>query len=187
MISILNFIQPLLSIPFIGFFFYIFLFFKYCFISKCVTFGLPTLLSTLCWSVSIKQKISNTKFIKLLNFVLKVLLPIMCIILFTLHPEGNKAYIYSFYWFIPMIIYFLNKFRFYNSHFLTALATTFVAHAVGSVIWLYTVPMTAFMWMSLIPVVAIERLIFACCMNLLHKLIFKNIKNFKLKKYLIKN
>ncbi|MCF7800171.1 hypothetical protein K9M16_04190 [Candidatus Babeliales bacterium] len=187
MISILNFIQPLLSIPFIGFFFYIFLFFKYCFISKCVTFGLPTLLSTLCWSVSLKSKTNNSLFIEILNLILKVVLPITCFALFVLHPEGNKAYIYSFYWFIPVFIYFLDKFKIYNAYFLTALATTFVAHAVGSVIWLYTVPMAAFMWISLIPIVALERFIFACGINLLQKLIFESIKDFKLKKYFIKN
>ncbi len=41
------------------------------------------------------------------------------------------------------------------------LASTFIAHSVGSVLWLYTGTMSAAVWMSLIPVVAIERFVFA--------------------------
>ncbi len=41
-----------------------------------------------------------------------------------------------------------------------ALASTFIAHAVGSVIWLYTVPMVASAWLALIPIVACERLLY---------------------------
>jgi hypothetical protein len=41
------------------------------------------------------------------------------------------------------------------------LGSTFIAHAVGSTIWIYTVPMTAQMWLGLMPLVAIERLCFA--------------------------
>ena len=45
------------------------------------------------------------------------------------------------------------------------MSATFIAHAVGSLIWLYTVGMTSLYWNSLIPLVAIERLVFAVGMT----------------------
>jgi hypothetical protein len=56
-----------------------------------------------------------------------------------------------------MILYFVPQ----KNIFFTSLGSTFTAHAVGSVIWLYTIPMTAGMWLALIPIVALERLCFA--------------------------
>ena len=48
-----------------------------------------------------------------------------------------------------------------RSFYAQALGATFTAHAVGSVIWLYTMPMAQEAWLALIPQVAIERLTFA--------------------------
>lgn len=84
-------------------------------------------------------------------------LPLVCMILFLANPTGLAAAPYAFYWFIPMLI----AFRSSNSIWHHALASTFIAHAVGSVIWLYTVPMSASIWLALIPVVACERLLYA--------------------------
>ncbi len=50
--------------------------------------------------------------------------------------------------------------------FLHSLTSTFIAHAVGSVIWLYATPMTPEFWYALIPVVAVERLVIASGMTL---------------------
>lgn len=83
--------------------------------------------------------------------------PLCCIVLFIIHPVGRFAFLYSFYWFIPVILFFL-KTRHPVAH---AFGSTFVTHAVGSVIWLYTVPMTAKTWWALIPIVAIERTLIA--------------------------
>jgi hypothetical protein len=58
-----------------------------------------------------------------------------------------------------------------RSLFLQALGSTFIAHAVGSVIWLYTVPMTAAMWMGLMPIVLFERIAFALGMVIAHYVI----------------
>ena len=52
-----------------------------------------------------------------------------------------------------------------------ALASTFIAHAVGSVIWLYTVPMTAAAWIALIPLVACERMLYASGIVIGHTMI----------------
>lgn len=101
------------------------------------------------------------------HWSVRLLIPISCFILFTLHPVGNQAALYACYWFIPMVLYFIS----HKGIFATALASTFVAHAVGSVIWLYTVPMTADMWLELLPLVAIERLCNAVGMVVLYRAI----------------
>ena len=89
--------------------------------------------------------------------MVRLILPIACMILFIVHPVGYVAFAYSLYWLIPVALYFVRK----KSLFLQALGSTFVAHAVGSVIWLYTVPMTPALWIGLIPIVIVERLLFA--------------------------
>jgi len=81
-------------------------------------------------------------------------------ILFIMHPVAGQAFAYSFYWLIPIALYALGN----KSSFCRALSATFLAHAVGSIIWLYTVSMTSAQWLSLIPVVAVERLVMACGM-----------------------
>ena len=97
----------------------------------------------------------------------RVALPAACMALFLLHPTGAQAYAYSFYWLLPIALYFIPQ----KNFFLDALGSTFVAHAVGSVIWLYTLTMPAAVWWGLIPVVALERCVFACGMYLTHKVI----------------
>ena len=88
---------------------------------------------------------------------IRLIVPIVCMALFILHPVGSQAWLYSTFWLMPMVISFFG----FNNLFLRALGSTFVAHAVGSVIWIYTVPMIAAQWISLIPIVCIERLLFA--------------------------
>ena len=107
------------------------------------------------------------------NSIIRLFLPIICILLFIAHPVGHHVALYAAYWLIPVIIYFMS----HQSLFLTALGSTFTAHAVGSIIWLYTTPMTPTMIMSLIPIVACERLLFATGMVVFYKLIsrYKNI------------
>jgi len=98
------------------------------------------------------------------HFAIKLLLPVACIGLFVIHPIGAQAFVYSLYWLIPVVLYFVPQ----RSLFLQALGSTFIAHAVGSVIWLYTVPMTATMWMGLMPIVLFERILFALGMVIAH-------------------
>ena len=86
----------------------------------------------------------------------KFFIPIICMTLFWIHPVGRSAFPYAFYWFIPLFITVMG----YNNIFMQAFAASFIAHAVGSVLWLYTVPMHAALWISLIPLVIIERLMF---------------------------
>jgi hypothetical protein len=84
--------------------------------------------------------------------------------LFIIHPVGLLASAYSLYWLIPVGCYFIAR----TSIFSAALASTFIAHAVGSVMWLYLQPTTAQYWLTLIPVVAAERLIFASAATVLY-------------------
>lgn len=85
-------------------------------------------------------------------------LPLVCMILFCLHPVGAQAWAYSLFWIIPIAVATVS----HRSFFLHALGSTFTAHAAGSVIWLYlglvTIPAT---WLALIPVVICERLLFS--------------------------
>jgi hypothetical protein len=94
-------------------------------------------------------------------------LPLLCMILFLSHPTGIAAAPYAFFWFIPMLI----AFRTSNSIWHHALASTFIAHAVGSVIWIYTVPMSAAVWLALIPVVACERALYTAGIVMGHSVI----------------
>lgn len=100
------------------------------------------------------------------HFLIRLLLPIVCMTLFIAHPVGGQAFFYSFYWLVPVVLYCIP----HRSLFLTALGSTFIAHAVGSVIWCYTVPMTAGMWMGLLPIVALERTLFALGMVLAYQI-----------------
>jgi hypothetical protein len=83
-----------------------------------------------------------------------IIFPI-CITLFLLNPIGRQAWMYSLIWLIPFVATFFKKKLILNS-----LGATFTAHAVGSVIFLYTFGLTPAIWISLIPVVFIERGVF---------------------------
>jgi hypothetical protein len=101
------------------------------------------------------------------TILIRVILPLLCMVLFIMHPIGYQAAPYSFYWVIPVAIYFFKK----RTVFLESLGSTFIAHAVGSVLWLYMFNMSAQMWLALIPVVAIERLFFASTMTVLYSVL----------------
>ncbi len=94
----------------------------------------------------------------------RLLLPLVCMVLFIAHPVGFKAAAYSLYWLIPVAIYFSPR----KTVFLTSLGSTFVAHAVGSVIWLYSFDLSSAAWLALIPLVAVERILFACAMTVVY-------------------
>ena len=83
-----------------------------------------------------------------------IIFPI-CIVLFILNPIGRQAWMYSLIWLIPLFATFGKKRLIFNS-----LGATFTAHAVGSIFFLYAFGLTPAIWMSLIPVVFIERGVF---------------------------
>lgn len=89
---------------------------------------------------------------------LSIILPLLSFVGFALHPVAGHAWFYGLYWFIPVILSVVS----FQNPFTKAVTATFVAHAIGSLIWAYTVPMDVAQWITLIPVVAIERFSFAC-------------------------
>lgn len=102
---------------------------------------LPTVGAT--WFCSTTQKIRST-------------IPLLCMLFFWLHPTGAQAWGYALYWLIPLAVALMPKPNF----ILTALASSFTAHAVGSILWLYGGLLTRpEAWIALIPQVWIERMI----------------------------
>ena len=86
-----------------------------------------------------------------------LLIPLLSIIIFNLHPVGRTVWFYSLFWFIPLLAWPLRR------RFLVArsLGSTFTAHAVGGAVWIWAFNLPAAVWISLIPVVILERSIFA--------------------------
>jgi hypothetical protein len=82
-----------------------------------------------------------------------LVIPIIAMLAFWVHPEGRAAWYYALYWLIPVAMHFLRD-KFLLAR---ALGTTFTAHSVGSVLFLYFLNLKAPIWASLIPVVWKER------------------------------
>lgn len=99
------------------------------------------------------------------SIIIRFLLPLSCMALFVMHPVGRVAWVYSLYWLIPIMLFFVGSKKLFSE----VLGSTFVAHAVGSVIWLYCTSMPASLWHALIPIVFVERLLISCGMVLIYK------------------
>jgi hypothetical protein len=94
----------------------------------------------------------------------RVGIPFLCVVLFNIHPVGQQAWFYSLYWVIPMVIHYLPR----TTFFIEALGSTFTAHSVGTVVWLYCLSMSPEMFAMLMPIVIFERLLFASGITLVH-------------------
>ncbi|MFH1286599.1 MAG: hypothetical protein ABII02_02510 [Candidatus Magasanikbacteria bacterium] len=82
-----------------------------------------------------------------------LVVPGVAMIAFWAHPEGRAAWYYALYWLIPFVSYI-----FYKKYlFARALGTTFTAHSVGSVLFLWVMNLPAEVWTGLVPVVWKER------------------------------
>ena len=88
---------------------------------------------------------------------LNLIIPVLAIIAFLAHPIGQTVWYYTLFWTIPIIAHFFRD-RFLLAR---ALGATFTAHAVGGALWIWAFAMPAGVWISLIPVVAMERTLFA--------------------------
>jgi hypothetical protein len=110
-----------------------------------------------------------------------LVVPIIAIIAFIAHPIGREVWYFTLFWLIPIVAYFFRE----QFLFARALGATFTAHAVGGTLWIWTFALPATLWHSLIPIVAMERLVFALGItgsfivvnNLLYFLEKKNIFN----------
>lgn len=127
-------------------------------------FNIPTLAASLYFLATPFSPHLNVQ--KAYQIGLTILLG-LCVILFMLHPQGWLAASYTMLWLIPLLILWLP----YQSFFLSALGSTFTAHAVGAVLWIWQQPLSAEYWLGMIPVVFAERCTFAIGMTLLYYLI----------------
>jgi len=95
------------------------------------------------------------------------IIPILAMMVFIINPVGRQVWYFSLYWLIPIICYF------FQERFLLArsLGATFTAHAVGGALWITFLHIPQAVWIGLIPVVAIERLLFALGMALSYVLV----------------
>lgn len=107
-------------------------------------------LPVVCAAIALRQRHVTTS----------VIVPLVAMMLFCIHPVGSQAFFYSWYWFIPMVLYWLAQ----DSLIARALSASFVAHATGSVVWLYAGAISAQTWQALIPLVAVERFLIAAGM-----------------------
>lgn len=114
----------------------------------------PVLFATYYFAVMAKQKKSE-KFVskeqKWIHFV-----PLFAIIAFLAHPIGRTVPYYTLFWTIPFIAYLLRK-----NLFMRSLGATFTAHSVGGAAWIWAFNLPAQVWQGLIPVVVMERFVFA--------------------------
>src|SRR3989344_8814824 len=90
-----------------------------------------------------------------------LIIPAIAIAAFVAHPIGRTVWYFALFWTIPMLAYFLRE-RFLLAR---ALGSTFTAHAVGGALWMWAFSLPAPVWISLIPVVAAERMLFALGMS----------------------
>lgn len=99
----------------------------------------------------------NSRFSKDLSQKAMTAIPILMILTFWVHPAifGTTAMIYPAYWLIPIAVALIDK----KNIVFRAIGSTFIQHSIGSVLFLYTVPALANpqIWLSLIPIVALER------------------------------
>ena len=121
-----------------------------------------------------KNKTGNSRLI--------LLITLLSIIIFNLHPVGRTVWFYSLFWFIPFLTW---SFR---QRFLVArsLGSTFTAHAVGGAVWIWAFNLPAGVWISLIPIVILERSIFALGISAFYVLL-NNLLAFSVKKKFLRS
>jgi hypothetical protein len=90
------------------------------------------------------------------HIAITIAVPILCMALFWLNPVGRAAWPFALFWLIPIIAHLFSRSLLWKSF-----GATFTAHAVGSTLWLYTVPMAPATWIGLMPQVLFERSLFA--------------------------
>lgn len=120
---------------------------------RMAIFGLPSLASL----AFIVPGITSSWYLATKSRQMSIGVALVCMLAFWVHPVGAQAWSYALYWLIPVAIAWYAP----TYQWLHCIAASFIAHAVGSVIWLYTVEMTVGQWMGLMPYVAVERLYIA--------------------------
>lgn len=116
-----------------------------------LAYHLPGFIASLYWA-------TNSR-------LLRSIPALACTILLLVHPVGSHAAWYSLFWLVPIFA------SFYSTVFARALGSSFTAHAVGTVVWLYAGQLAATDFALLAPVVIVERLMIAVSMVLAYKAI----------------
>lgn len=114
-------------------------------------FGALYHIPSLCGALYLQKTLSHQ------NRLIRFIVPLICIALFVATPVGGQAWAYSIFWLIPAAIALFPR----TTVFTAALASTFMTHAAGSVLFIYVTPMTPAFWIALMPVVLLERCGFA--------------------------
>nr|AIA18128.1 Unknown Function [uncultured bacterium] len=91
-------------------------------------------------------------------------IPALAILSFNLDPVGRSVWYFSLFWLIPVVAHFSAK----NNLFMRSLGATFIAHSIGGAIWVHAFHLPKAVWVSLIPIVVAERLLFAIGITLLY-------------------
>src|SRR3989344_4125300 len=116
-------------------------------------------------TVSILALLATTRFLPMLAGVFAfskndkktLILPLLAILIFLANPVGQEAWYFTLLWLIPFAAWpFRDK-----SLFAKALSATFISHAVGGAVWIWAFKTTPLYWNMLIPLVILERTIFA--------------------------
>lgn len=114
-------------------------------------FGLLYYIPTFFGALYFKASLTHTAAIA------RIVTPIACIGIFVSTPVGSQAWVYSLYWLVPVLLTLIP----HRSVFLSALASTFMVHAVGSIFFILSTPMVPAFWLGLLPLVALERCMIA--------------------------
>lgn len=85
-----------------------------------------------------------------------LLIPLLSMLIFNLHPIGRSAWQYSLLWLIPVMAHYFRK-----NLLLRSLGATFTAHAVGGALWVWAFGLSREMWLALIPQTLMERALMA--------------------------
>lgn len=109
------------------------------------------------------------------------IVPLVAIIAFVAHPIGRTVPYFAAFWLIPMAMYFLRE-RFLLAR---ALGATFSAHAVGGALWIWVFALPKAVWVGLIPVVAVERALFAVGIAVMY-VVLNNVLAFLVKKRVVR-
>lgn len=88
-----------------------------------------------------------------------ILVPLICMLLFWLHPIGFQVWYFAMLWLIPIVIRFIPEIR-GISPVLNGIGTAFVDHAVGSILYLYAIDIPAIAWQSVFLQAIFERITF---------------------------
>ena len=87
-----------------------------------------------------------------------LLIPVLAGLAYLMHPVGRQAWAYSLFWLIPIAVKVLPE-KFDNI-IGKSLGATFTAHAVGSAAFVWSIQTTPDLWISLLPIVIVERTLF---------------------------